>query len=55
MHLGDLKAWVLNAPVKRPAALKETFTRLQLAAIIDFIESGSWLAGWLAGWLALLM
>ena len=41
---------------RRDDALKESFTRFQLAAIIDssihgFIGPGGW-AGWLAGWLA---
>ena len=42
---------------RRDDALEESFTRFQLAAIIDssihrFIGSGGW-AGWLAGWTGL--
>ena len=35
-----------------PLKLKESFTRFQLAAIIDSSIHRIWRLGWLAGWLA---
>ena len=35
MDLGDRRAQVLGVPKERPAGPQETFTRFQLAAIID--------------------
>ena len=55
-----LVSWVLHHPKNQPVVLIESFTRFQLAAIIDssihrFIDLSdlaAGLAGWLAGWLA---